>query len=126
MARAPMSGTSMSPRPFFAVLDCSYIMYKFYKVMELEWDEAKRENNLAKHGIDFAVASELFTDYFMERLDTRQDYGEDRWVALGMIRGVTVVLVYTEREGNLRPISLRKATAQERSIYEHARQKHVG
>ena len=40
----------------------------------------------------------LFTDYFMERLDTRQDYGEDRWVALGMIHGVTVVLVYTVRD----------------------------
>ena len=92
----------------------------------MEWNETKRESNLAKHGLDFAVALKLFTDYFMERLDTRQDYGEDRWVALGMIQGVTVVLVYTERNGKLRPISLRKATAQERSIYEHARQKHVG
>ena len=94
--------------------------------MELEWDEAKRENNLAKHGLDFSVALELFADYFMERLDTRHEYGEDRWIALGMIHGETVVLVYTEREDKLRPISLRKATATERSIYEKARQKHVG
>jgi uncharacterized DUF497 family protein len=94
--------------------------------MELEWDETKRESNLAKHGLDLAVSLELFADYFMERLDTRQDYGEDRWVALGVIRDVTVVLVYTERDGRLRPISLRKATAQERSIYEQARQKYVG
>ena len=94
--------------------------------MELEWDEAKRENNLAKHGLDFVVALELFADYFMERLDDRQDYGEDRWVALGMIRGVAVVLVYTERDNKLRPISLRKATAMERSVYGKARQKHVG
>ena len=62
----------------------------------------------------------------MERLDTRHDYSEDRWVALGMIRGLVVVLVYTERGDTLRPISLRKATTQERSIYEQARQKHVG
>lgn len=94
--------------------------------MELEWNEAKRESNLAKHGLDFAAALELFADYFMERLDTRQDYGEDRWTALGMIHGVIVVLVYTERDNKLRPISLRKATAMERSIYEKARQKHVG
>ena len=94
--------------------------------MEMEWDEAKRESNLAKHGLDFTVALELFTDYFMERLDTRQDYNEDRWVALGMIRGMTVVFVYTERGGKLRPISLRKATFQERSIYEQTRQKYVG
>jgi uncharacterized DUF497 family protein len=94
--------------------------------MEQEWDETKRESNLTKHGLDFAVALEIFADYFMERLDTRQDYGEDRWVVLGMIRGTTAVLVYTERNGMFRPISLRKATAQEWSIYEQARQKHVG
>jgi uncharacterized DUF497 family protein len=94
--------------------------------MELEWDEAKRESNLAKHGLDLAVSLELFADYFMERLDTRQDYGEDRWITLGVIRGLVVVLVYTERDDKLRPISLRQATSQERSIYEQARQKHVG
>ncbi|MDL2322239.1 BrnT family toxin, partial [Desulfosarcina sp. OttesenSCG-928-B08] len=65
--------------------------------MELEWDEAKRDDNLVKHGLDLVVSSEIFADYFMERLDTRHDYGEHRWVALGMIRGVVVVLVYTER-----------------------------
>ena len=94
--------------------------------MELDWDETKREDNLAKHGLDFAIALELFANYFMERLDTRHDYGEDRWVALGMIHGVVVVLVYTERDSKLRPISLRKATIMERSIYEKARQKYVG
>jgi uncharacterized DUF497 family protein len=93
--------------------------------MELEWDEAKRESNLAKHGLDLAVSLELFAGYFMERLDTRRDYGEDRWVALGMIRDIVVVLVYTERDDKLRPISLRRATAQERSIYEQTRQKYV-
>ena len=94
--------------------------------MELEWDEAKRESNLTKHGLDFTVALEIFAGYFMERLDTRQDYDEDRWVALGMIRGMTVVLVYTERDGKLRPISLRKATFQEWSVYEQTRQKYMG
>lgn len=94
--------------------------------MELDWDEEKRESNLVKHGLDLVLSLELFSDYFMERLDTRRDYGEDRWVALGMIRGLTVVLVYTERDDRFRPISLRKATAQERSIYEQARQKYVG
>ncbi len=94
--------------------------------MELEWDEAKRESNLVKHGLDLAVSLELFSDYFMERLDTRWDYGEERWIALGMIRDTVVVLVYTERDDKLRPISLRRATAQEWSIYERARQKYVG
>lgn len=94
--------------------------------MELKWDEAKRESNLAKYGLDLVVSLELFADYFMERIDTRHDYGEDRWVALGVIRGIVVVLIYTERDDTLRPISLRKATVQERSIYEQARQKYLG
>ena len=94
--------------------------------MELEWDEVKRESNLAKHGLDFAVAFELFADYFMEWLDTSQDYGEDRWVALGMIRGVVVVLVYTERNGKLRLISFRKGSVRERRVYDDARQKRLG
>ena len=62
----------------------------------------------------------------MERLDIRHEYGEGRWVAIGMIRGVVVVLTYTEWDNKLRPISLRKATTTERSIYEKARQKYVG
>ncbi len=94
--------------------------------MELDWDEAKRESNLAKHGLDFTGVLEIFADYFMERLDARQDYGEDRWITLGTLRSLVVVLVYTERNGRLRPISLRKATRQERNVYEQARQKYVG
>ena len=49
--------------------------------------EEKRRANLAKHGLAFAAAEGLFDDYRLERLDTRQDYGEDRWIALGLIQG---------------------------------------
>ena len=62
----------------------------------------------------------------MERLDTRRGYGEDWWAALGISRGVAVVLAYTKRDDTLGPISPRKATAQERSMYEQARQKYLG
>lgn len=94
--------------------------------MNVTWDEGKRRANLAKHGLDFAAAEKLFDDYRLERLDTRQDYGEDRWIALGMIHGKVVVLVYTERDEDIRAISLRKATPEERTIYEQARFKRLG
>jgi uncharacterized DUF497 family protein len=94
--------------------------------MKTEWDENKREDNFAKHRLDFSIAHEIFTDYFMERMDTRRDYGEDRWIVLGVIRGAIVVLVYTERDNRLRPISLRKATSVERSIYERAKKNYQG
>ena len=44
--------------------------------MEFEWDEAKNEANLAKHGIDFDDAIKLFTNRILERVDNRRDYGE--------------------------------------------------
>ena len=94
--------------------------------MNFTWDEDKRRANLSKHGLDFEAAEKLFDDYRLERLDTRQDYGEDRWIALGMIHGNVVVLVYTERGSGIRVISLRKATTEERTIYEQARFKRLG
>jgi uncharacterized DUF497 family protein len=89
--------------------------------MELEWDEDKCLKNILKHGFDFHAVPEIFSGYYLEKLDTRKDYGEDRWVTLGVIQGVVVVLVHTERNGKLRPISLRKATAGERAAYERTR-----
>ena len=89
--------------------------------MEIEWDSDKNLINRRKHGFDFCDAPAIFTDYYLEKLDTRNDYGEDRWIALGHVHGVIAVLVYTERNGKLRPISLRKATATEQLVYEKTR-----
>lgn len=54
---------------------------------KFEWDEAKNRTNLQKHGMDFADAEEMFRGGFLYEPDTREDYGEKRWVGLGMIRG---------------------------------------
>jgi uncharacterized DUF497 family protein len=89
--------------------------------MELEWDDGKNQQNRRKHGFDFSDAPEIFANYYLEKLDTRNDYGEDRWIALGLVHGGIAVLVYTERDGKLRPISLRKATTTEQSVYKRAR-----
>jgi uncharacterized DUF497 family protein len=89
--------------------------------MKLEWDDEKNQQNKRKHGFDFHDAPEIFTDYYLEKLDTRGDYGEDRWIALGLVHGAIAVLVYAERGGKLRPISLRKATIREQLAYEQTR-----
>ncbi|MGE4424748.1 MAG: BrnT family toxin [Pseudodesulfovibrio sp.] len=94
--------------------------------MGFTWDEVKREANLAKHGLDFADAWKVFEEPYLERLDTRCDYGEDRWAVLGRVEGLGVVLVYTEREADVRIISLRKATPDERRIYEQTISKRLG
>jgi uncharacterized DUF497 family protein len=54
-------------------------------------------------------------------LDEREDYGEDRWIAIGLLKGIVVVIVFTERgENTIRVISLRKALKDERNRYEKA------
>ncbi len=90
--------------------------------MRFEWDEAKNEQNIRKHGFDFIDAERVFTGPFpfFARLDTREDYREDRWQGIGMLDGVVVVvIVFTEpRTNTVRVISMRKATKHERTDYE--------
>lgn len=86
--------------------------------MNFEWDERKNEANIAKHGLDFADASRIFKMPLRISLDNRQEYGQDRWIGLGMLSGRVVVVVYTELEDTIRIISLRKALPYERKRYE--------
>jgi len=89
--------------------------------MHLEWDEEKRRTNIQKHGLDFADASEIFAAPMLIALDDRMDYGEERWIGIGMLRTRVVVIVYIERgEDHIRIISLRKALSYERDKYEQA------
>ena len=87
--------------------------------MRFTWDEKKNRTNLRDHGLDFADAWRVFRAPMLTRIDTREDYGEDRWIGLGLLDTRVVVIVFTERgEDIIRIISLRKATTYERLQYE--------
>lgn len=87
--------------------------------MRFEWGARKSESNIAKHGIDFAEAPRLFSAPMQIVPDTRQDYGEDRWIGLGMLDGRVVAMVFTEPdEETTRIISIRRALPQEQKHYE--------
>ena len=87
--------------------------------MEFEWDEEKAAENLRKHGISFLQASLAFRDPLaIERLDDREDYGEERFIHIGAIEGQILSVAYTEREGDrIRIISARRATKHEQEYY---------
>ena len=88
--------------------------------MVFEWDENKEKINLAKHGIDFSTAALVFVDVNrIEMFDTIHSEYENRYITIGEINGVAIVLlvVYTERGEAIRLISARKATKQERRKY---------
>ena len=65
--------------------------------MEFDWDESKRRENLRRRQVDFAVAAQIFKGPVVGREDTRRDYGERRFRAVGSFEGQTYVVVYTLR-----------------------------
>ena len=83
-----------------------------------EWDEAKNQVNIRKHGIDFRDAVRVFDRPTLDRVDSRQDYGEVRTNSIDELAGLLVANVtHTDREGRPRLISARLATTVERNAY---------
>ena len=85
--------------------------------MRVEWSEAKRKSNLRKHHLDFVDAKIVLEGAIISFEDDRFDYTEDRFSAIGMLKGTVVVIAHTEREEAIRIISMRKATNNERIYY---------
>jgi uncharacterized protein len=83
-----------------------------------EWSDAKARANLKKHQISFEVARLVFDDPAMiDRIDDRDDHGEDRFNAIGMVRGELLAVTFAERDERFRIISARKATRREQNDY---------
>jgi uncharacterized DUF497 family protein len=85
--------------------------------MQYEWDEAKRQSNIQKHGIDFVGIEKAFVGTTLTILDDRFDYGELRFITLGILTGRVVVIAHTETPEVIRIISVRKATKNEEANY---------
>jgi hypothetical protein len=81
--------------------------------MLFEWDEHKRSANLKIHKLDFRDAPEVFDGSTVTYEDDRFNYGEQRFVTLGLLKGTAVSIVHTETPEQIRIISFRKATRHE-------------
>lgn len=83
------------------------------------WDEAKRKANLKKHGLDFKDA---YLIYENPEKCTYEASRDDEYrlmdIALAVIKGRLLTLVYTERGEDVRVISFRNASREERKRYE--------
>ena len=84
-----------------------------------EWDEEKRQQNLLKHGVDFLYAAVMLEGDVVKIADDRQDYGETRYLAPGMVGEDVFAVVYTLRGENIRLISARKARKKEYERYQN-------
>jgi uncharacterized DUF497 family protein len=65
--------------------------------MRFDWDEHKRQSNIRDHGIDFFDVRLLFDGYTLAVEDTRVDYGETRYILIGLCRGHAIAVTHTER-----------------------------
>ena len=82
-----------------------------------EWDENKNAINKQKHKISFETAAYVFEDpNYIEMYDFEHSNEEDRFIAIGMV-GDILFVVFTERKENIRIISARLATDEERRLY---------
>lgn len=82
-----------------------------------EWDDVKNQINYDKHGICFEDACQIFASLVFQTQDTRFDYGEERYIALGDLNGLIITVVFTCRDEIVRLISARVASKGERGIY---------
>ena len=89
-------------------------------MLNFEWDTIKGESNVNKHGVSFEEASTVFGDPLSLTIDDPlHSTNEVRMVQIGMShKNRLLVVIFTERENNIRIISARNATKKERRYYE--------
>jgi uncharacterized DUF497 family protein len=86
--------------------------------LEFEWDAEKAALNSRKHDVPFPFATRVFLDpNRMEWVDKRRNYGEPRWIAVGLVDGIEITVAFTMRGDAIRLISARKAERNEREDY---------
>jgi len=87
--------------------------------MTFEYDPQKAQTNWRKHDVSFAEAELVFFDPLAIHDVDPDSTDEERFIALGMGNsGLLLVVVYTMRNDTVRLISARRATRQEKKVYE--------
>ena len=85
--------------------------------MRVHFDPAKNERNIRDRGLPFEAAANFDFESALVYVDDRQDYGEVRYVALGLLDGRLHVLCFTEATDGIRVISFRRANSREVNRY---------
>ena len=85
--------------------------------MRFTWHEPKRQVTRNRRDLDFADVELVFAGPTFSFEDDREDYGEQRWVTLGVLRGKVLVIVHTEGEGEIHVISMREADKDEQLLF---------
>jgi uncharacterized protein len=86
--------------------------------MRYSWDEDKNRSNIERHGIAFEDTKRIFDGSTLEWVDDRFDYGETRVYAIGLVNGLEITVIYTDRDNDERRIiSAWRSEPHERRAY---------
>jgi uncharacterized DUF497 family protein len=86
--------------------------------MRFAWSREKSRINVQRHGIAFQDAVRIFDGPTVEAIDDRFDYGETRIYAIGLVNGIEITVIYTDRENEERHlISAWRSEPHERRTY---------
>jgi uncharacterized DUF497 family protein len=86
--------------------------------MRYIWDARKNRSNIARHGLSFEDAKRIFEGPTVENIDDRFDYGEVRIYAIGLVNGLEITVVYTDRDDDERRIiSAWRSEPHERRVF---------
>jgi uncharacterized DUF497 family protein len=101
------------------LLSWCYCKFRLFVVTEMAiiFDPVKRDRALAERGLDFARCADIFAGEHVTAEDDRNDYGEQRYITVGWLEQRMIVVVWTQRSGDRRIISMRKANDREQKVY---------
>lgn len=89
--------------------------------MDISFDPRKNERNIRDRQLSFESAADFEFESALVHVDTRRDYNEQRYIALGYLRDRVHVLCFTETPTGIRVISFRKANAREVKLHVNAK-----
>ena len=90
-----------------------------YMPLRFEWNERKRQELILQRGFDLLHAARIFEGPILTELDTRLDYGEDRYASIGKVEEEYFVVVYTPRTDADRLITAWRASRRARRRYQN-------
>lgn len=102
------------------IFPCQYLFVYTISFVAVTFDPAKNRDNVRKHGVSLKLAERFDLDSAFFDVDDSQDYGEERYLAIGWVGGTLYSMVFTLTGEDTRVINLRKATREERALYAEA------
>ena len=88
--------------------------------MRIIFDLIKNEKNSRERNLPFELVAMFDFDHALFSLDERKEYGETRFIALGLLKDRPHVLCFAETSDGIRVISFRKANSREVKRYDSA------